>query len=24
MQHCWRLYPHQTGSVGFFVASIRA
>jgi len=24
MQNCWRLYPHQTGSVGFFVASIRA
>ena len=24
MQHCWRLYPDQTGSVGFFVASIRA
>ena len=24
MQHCWRLYPHQTGSVGFFVASMRA
>jgi len=24
MQHCWRLYPHQTSSVGFFVASIRA
>jgi 16S rRNA C967 or C1407 C5-methylase (RsmB/RsmF family) len=24
MQRCWRLYPHQTGSVGFFVASIRA
>lgn len=24
MQHCWRLYPHHTGSVGFFVASIRA
>jgi 16S rRNA C967 or C1407 C5-methylase (RsmB/RsmF family) len=24
MQHCWRLYPHQTGSVGFFVASIGA
>ena len=24
MQLCWRLYPHQTGSVGFFVASIRA
>jgi 16S rRNA C967 or C1407 C5-methylase (RsmB/RsmF family) len=24
MQHCWRLYPHQTDSVGFFVASIRA
>jgi len=24
MSHCWRLYPHQTGSVGFFMASIRA
>lgn len=24
MQHCWRLYPHHTGSVGFFLASIRA
>ena len=24
MQLCWRLYPHQTGSVGFFLASIRA
>jgi 16S rRNA C967 or C1407 C5-methylase (RsmB/RsmF family) len=24
MQHCWRLYPDQTGSGGFFVASIRA
>ena len=24
MQHCWRLYPHQTGSVGLFVASMRA
>jgi 16S rRNA C967 or C1407 C5-methylase (RsmB/RsmF family) len=24
MQYCWRLYPHHTGSVGFFVASIRA
>ena len=24
MQHCWWIYPHQTGSVGFFVASIRA
>ena len=24
MPLCWRLYPHQTGSVGFFLASIRA
>lgn len=24
MEQCWRLYPHHTGSVGFFVASIRA
>lgn len=24
MQLCWRLYPHQTGSVGFFLASMRA
>lgn len=24
MQHCWRLYPDQSGSVGFFVANIRA
>jgi hypothetical protein len=24
MQHCWRLYLHQTGSVRFFVAGIRA
>lgn len=24
MQLCWRLYPHETGSVGFFLASIRA
>jgi len=24
LQLCWRLYPHQTGSVGFFLASIRA
>ncbi len=23
MQHCWRLYPHQTQSVGFFLARIR-
>lgn len=23
MQHCWRLYPHDTDSVGFFMASIR-
>lgn len=24
MEHCWRLYPHHTHSVGFFLASIRA
>jgi 16S rRNA C967 or C1407 C5-methylase (RsmB/RsmF family) len=24
MEHCWRLYPHHTQSVGFFLASIRA
>jgi NOL1/NOP2/sun family putative RNA methylase len=24
MERCWRLYPHHTGSVGFFLASIRA
>jgi NOL1/NOP2/sun family putative RNA methylase len=24
MGHCWRLYPHHTQSVGFFLASIRA
>jgi 16S rRNA C967 or C1407 C5-methylase (RsmB/RsmF family) len=24
MQHCWWLYPDQTGSVGFCVASMRA
>lgn len=24
MERCWRLYPHDTGSVGFFLASIRA
>lgn len=24
MEHCWRLYPHYTGSVGFFLASLRA
>jgi NOL1/NOP2/sun family putative RNA methylase len=24
MQYCWRLYPHQHRSVGFFLASIRA
>jgi NOL1/NOP2/sun family putative RNA methylase len=24
MQHCWRLYPHQINSVGFFLARIRA
>jgi tRNA (cytosine49-C5)-methyltransferase len=23
MQHCWRLYPHHTQSVGFFLARIR-
>ena len=24
MQHCWRLYPHRTNSVGFFLARLRA
>jgi NOL1/NOP2/sun family putative RNA methylase len=24
MAHCWRIYPHQLNSVGFFLASIRA
>jgi NOL1/NOP2/sun family putative RNA methylase len=24
MEHCWRLYPHQLNSVGFFLACIRA
>jgi NOL1/NOP2/sun family putative RNA methylase len=24
MEYCWRLYPHHTHSVGFFLASIRA
>lgn len=24
MQHCWRLYPHTSHSVGFFLARIRA
>ena len=24
MEHCWRLYPHQTRSVGFFLACLRA
>jgi 16S rRNA C967 or C1407 C5-methylase (RsmB/RsmF family) len=24
MQHCWRLYPHTSRSVGFFLARIRA
>ena len=24
MEHCWRLYPHQLNSVGFFLACLRA
>ncbi len=24
MQHCWRLYPHTSRSVGFFLARVRA